>query len=41
MSRARDLGIPFEGVPGSLNTITDVTGVQVGHTTLVFSEGKL
>ena len=41
MSRARDLGIPFEGVPGSLNGITDVTGVQVGHTTLMFGEGKL
>jgi len=41
MLRARDLGIPFEGVPGSLNAITDVQGVQVGHTTLVSGEGDL
>ena len=39
--RARDLGIPFEGVPGPLNTITDVGGVEVGHTTLIAGEGKL
>ena len=32
--RARDLGIPFEGQPGSLNAITDVKGVTVGHATL-------
>jgi len=41
MPRARDLGIPFEGMPGSLNAITDVQGVQVGHTTLVSGEGEL
>jgi L-aminopeptidase/D-esterase-like protein len=39
--RARDLGIPFDGVPGSLNAITDVQGVEVGHTTLISGEGKL
>ena len=33
--RARDLGVPFDGVPGPLNAITDVKGVQVGHTTLI------
>jgi len=33
--RARDLGVPFEGTPGSLNAITDVPGVEVGHTTLI------
>lgn len=33
--RARDLGVPFEGVPGPLNAITDVAGVTVGHTTLI------
>jgi L-aminopeptidase/D-esterase-like protein len=33
--RARDLGIPFEGTPGPLNAITDVKGVEVGHTTLI------
>jgi D-aminopeptidase len=41
MLRARGLGIPFEGLPGSLNAITDVQGVQVGHTTLVSGEGRL
>ena len=39
--RARDLGVPFEGVPGPLNAITDVAGVAVGHTTLISGEGKL
>ena len=39
--RARDLGIPFEGAPGPLNAITDVTGVEVGHTTLIRGEGPL
>ena len=34
-ARARDLGIPFEGKPGPLNTITDVPGVEVGHKTLI------
>jgi D-aminopeptidase len=39
--RARDLGVPFEGTPGELNAITDVRGVEVGHTTLIAGEGKL
>jgi D-aminopeptidase len=39
--RARDLGIPFDGAPGDLNAITDVKGVEVGHTTLISGEGKL
>jgi D-aminopeptidase len=39
--RARDLGVPFDGAPGQLNAITDVTGVTVGHTTLISGEGKL
>ena len=39
--RARDLGIPFEGRPGAFNAITDVTGVEVGYTTLISGEGKL
>ncbi len=33
--RARDLGVPLEGTPGPLNAITDVPGVEVGHTTLI------
>jgi len=40
-ARARDLGIPFDGNPGPLNAITDVKGVEVGHTTLISGEGKL
>ena len=39
--RARDLGVPFEGTPGPLDAITDVRGVEVGHTTLIAGEGKL
>lgn len=39
--RARSLGIPFDGVQGSLNTITDVEGVEVGHSTVILGEGKL
>jgi D-aminopeptidase len=39
--RARELGVPFDGVPGPLNAITDVLGVTVGHTTLISGEGKL
>jgi len=39
--RARDLGVPFEGIPGPLNAITDVAGVEVGHTTIVRGSGKL
>lgn len=39
--RARQLGIPFPGNPGVLNAITDVPGVEVGHTTLIQGEGKL
>ena len=38
--RGRDLGIPFDGNPGSFNAITDVAGVEVGYTTLVSGEGK-
>jgi D-aminopeptidase len=40
-TRARDLGVPFDGKPGDLNAITDVRGVTVGQTTLVEGEGKL
>ncbi len=39
--RARDLGVPFEGVPGPLNAIVDVAGVEVGYKTLISGEGKL
>src|SRR6185503_12095881 len=40
-SRARDLGVPFEGTPGQFNSITDVKGVGVGHTTLISGSGLL
>jgi D-aminopeptidase len=31
--RARDLGVPFDGRPGSLNAITDIAGFEVGMVT--------
>jgi L-aminopeptidase/D-esterase-like protein len=40
-ARARDLGVPFHGTPGSYNAITDVSGVEVGQTTLISGNGKL
>ncbi|HEX6088981.1 MAG TPA: P1 family peptidase [Gemmatimonadales bacterium] len=40
-ARARDLGVPFDGTPGRLNAITDVVGVEVGHTTLISGAGRL
>jgi D-aminopeptidase len=39
--RARDLGVHFDGTPGPLNAITDVAGVEVGHTTLIDGSGML
>src|SRR6266852_377120 len=39
--RARDLGVPFDGNPGPLNAITDVKGVEVGHSTIISGEGPL
>jgi N-acyl-D-amino-acid deacylase len=38
-TRARDLGVVFDGAPGTLNAITDVPGVEVGQVTLVEGEG--
>ena len=38
--RARDIGIPFEGVPGKYNAITDVKGVEVGFSTIIEGKGK-
>src|SRR3954453_15780257 len=42
-TRARELGISalIGGTPGSLDAITDVTGVEVGHTTLISGDGPL
>ncbi len=39
-ARARDLGVPFEGTPGPLNAITDVARIEVGHRTIIASDGK-
>lgn len=39
--RARDLGIPFKGIPGEWNSITDVKGVEVGHSTVIRGNGDL
>lgn len=33
--RARELGVPFDGVPGPLNAITDVAGVTVGQVSVI------
>ncbi|PQJ82823.1 DmpA family aminopeptidase [Polaribacter glomeratus] len=38
--RARDLGIPFIGTTGKFNAITDVTGVEVGYSTMISGIGK-
>ena len=41
--RARELGISslIGGIPGALDAITDVAGVEVGHTTLISGSGAL
>ena len=41
--RARELGIAAQigGTPGPLDAITDVAGVEVGHTTLISGSGRL
>lgn len=38
--RARDLGVPFTGTTGKFNAITDVTGVEVGYSTMISGIGK-
>ncbi|MEO5509953.1 MAG: P1 family peptidase, partial [Longimicrobiales bacterium] len=41
--RAREMGISplIGGTPGALDAITDVTGVEVGHATLISGSGRL
>jgi D-aminopeptidase len=39
--RERDLRLPIGGTAGPLDAITDVAGVEVGHTTLISGSGKL
>ncbi len=41
LPRARFYGIPFDGVAGPNNAITDVPGVSVGYTTLIEGDGPL
>ena len=40
-SRARDIGVPLDGIPGPFNAITDVEEVKVGHSTIISGDGKL
>lgn len=39
--RENDLKLPIGGTPGMLDAITDVSGVEVGHTTLISGSGRL
>jgi L-aminopeptidase/D-esterase-like protein len=39
--RARDLGIPFDGIAGEFNVITDVRGAEVGYSTIVVGDDRL
>jgi D-aminopeptidase len=39
--REHELKLPIGGTPGPLDAITDVAGVEVGHTTLVSGSGPL
>ncbi|MFZ7946705.1 MULTISPECIES: P1 family peptidase [Bacillaceae] len=39
--RGRDLGLPFPGIPGEFNAITDVPGVEIGFTTIIEGEGQV
>ena len=39
--RENDLKLPIGGTPGPLDAITDVAGVEVGHTTLISGSGAL
>ncbi|PCC69264.1 D-aminopeptidase [Nannocystis exedens] len=38
-TRARALGVPFDGTPGPHNAITDVAGLEVGHATIIAGAG--
>jgi L-aminopeptidase/D-esterase-like protein len=39
--REDELRLPIGGTPGTLNAITDVAGVEVGHSTIIAGSGKL
>jgi D-aminopeptidase len=38
--RARELGVPFYGTTGQFNAITDVSGVEVGYSTIISGSGE-
>ena len=38
--RAQQLRLPIDGTAGPLDAITDVIGVEVGHTTLISGSGN-
>ena len=38
--RAREIGVPFNGVTGVNNSITDVEGVEVGYSTIISGSGE-
>lgn len=38
--RARDIGIPFDGITGKYNAITDVKGVEAGFSTIISGEAN-
>lgn len=40
LPRARDLGVPFEGTAGPLDSITDIDGIEVGYQTLISGSGN-
>jgi L-aminopeptidase/D-esterase-like protein len=39
--RENDLKLPIGGTPGALDAITDVAGVEVGHSTIISGSGAL
>ena len=39
--RARDIGIPLDGITGKYNSITDIDGIEVGHVTIIKGKGNL
>ena len=39
--RGRGLNLPFEGMSGPFNAITDVPGVSVGYSTIIDGDGPL
>lgn len=39
--RGKGIGLPFEGVSGTYNAITDVPGVTVGYATIIKGDGAL